>query len=81
MAYNAFFPTEILNPKFVPLLMVEDLAIMLNPNNPHDNAPEGVPNSKSCFVILLDALPKHVIFPVKFMERVLPGATKLKKDL
>ena len=74
-------PKEVFNFKFMPLIWVKKLAISFNPNSPYDNAPKEVQNFKPRFAFLLDAMPNHVVLPIKFMTQVLPSAPELKENL
>jgi len=51
---------------------------MLNLDGPHDSAVEKMPNSNPSFVFLLDDVTEHTVLPIKFVEQVMPGATKVK---
>lgn len=78
---NAFLPNEVLNLELMPLLLVENLIVAFNQDSPQGNAPKKMPNPILGFVFLLEAMSKHTIMPVKFMERLLSGTTKLKENL
>lgn len=55
-----------LNLELMPLVLVENLVIMFDPNNPQGNAPEKMSYFKARFLFLLDAVTKHIVLRVKF---------------
>jgi hypothetical protein len=62
----------------MPFFLVKDLVIMLNLDGPHESAVEKMPISNPSFVFLLDDVTEHIVLPIKFVEQVMPGATKVK---
>lgn len=56
----------------MPLFLVENLVITSNPNSPHDNTEEKMPNFEPSFLFLPNVIFEHAILLVKFMKRVLP---------
>lgn len=52
-----FIPNDVLNLKFMSLLLIEILVIMFDPDGPHDNALEKIPNFKPKFAFFLDVVP------------------------
>jgi hypothetical protein len=62
---NEFIPDAVLDLRFMPLLVVENLVIVFNPNNPKCNAPKKVPNLDLLTVFLGKPFPESGLLPIE----------------
>ena len=70
---NAFILSDVLHLEFMSLFLVENLVITSNPNSPHDDAREKMPNFEPRFVFLPDVMSEHAVLQVEIYETGVAG--------
>lgn len=72
---NASLPNDVFVLEFMPLHLVGNLVIAFNPNGPHDNASEKIPNSKPMFIYFSRCRAQKCRFTSWILEWVLSCTT------
>ena len=78
--HDKFIPNAVLNPSFMPLLVVKDLIVALNLNSPKSDAPKEMPNFNLGAILLRKSFPKECLFPIETIVVTCSHSTKFLHD-
>ena len=77
---DEFILDVMFDPRVMPLFMVEDFVIMLDPNGPQSDATKEMPNFDLFEEFLPNLFPKHSLFPMKAIVVASPHPAQLMHD-
>ena len=69
------------NPSFMPLFMVKNLVVALDPNGPKSNAPKKMPNLTFGPVLPRDPFPEKSLLLIETIEVVRPNPAKFLHNI